>query len=471
MRLAHTLLAALLSAGTVAAASDCPSSVTLQDTTSNFPALGLVLRLPVGARIESSAIGEAHQSFAVRPADGTWRIDVSENRIGDVTVDAQQAATNLAATLLRTNRRIDGRTGQMVGSEVEILQQPASLDLAGAPASRFYASVPIATPKGETRVVEGYTVVSTSPGVLLVFKLQCLPQERPCAQDAYESILDTAQVRDPGEASAERAAAVRSGEGVIDSLTLEDYRAVLDEGARWFRLYRPSPTGASQDASEIAYQAVEARIGKRSEMAKIDGGTNAGDSEGLLVKVIARYLDGRRLVDTESTFFQTITDGRLEGDETWTIRMVVRDGADNVVWTETGVRDDRRLTVRVVAPGQPATQKSWIPPEEGYLSQAQALILPRLLVRNGAPIVVSFYTYNSALSELALRRDVLEPAPAGSEGWILTTNVGEGSDRRRTVLTRDGRIVRAELRDGAVLEPTEPDRIRSIWKSKGLSTN
>lgn len=362
----------------------------------------------------------------------------------------------------------------MVGSEVEIVSQPAEIDLAGAPASRFYVSLPVATPRGQTQVFEGYTFVQTAPGRLLVFKMQCLPAEQPCAQDAFESILATLEVRDAGEAAAERAAAVRAGEGFLKSRTLDDYRAALEDGARWYRLHRPAGPG-SPEAQEVAYQAVEARIGRRSDIARQPGEpAGSADQEGLVVKIIARYVEGRRTVDSESTFFQAITDGRLEGDETWSIRMVVREGADNAVWMETGVRDARRLTVRTVAPGSPPTQKSWIPPEEGYLSQAQSLILPRLLALEGSPFVLSFYTYNSALGELTLRRDVLEPDSEGGgegEGWILSTTLAEGADQRRTTLSRDGRIVRSQLNSGVVMEPTDPDRIRSLWRSKGLPTN
>lgn len=433
-----------------------------------FPGLGLTISLPEGGLVETTTAGP-NESFTVRPEDQSWLLSFEERRSRDLNLMPNAIADELIAGFEASKQRTRSGGQDRRGaaeSEAKVLDRQPSLILGGVPASRFYLTMP----DGDSRVIHAYTVFRAEPGRFVLARMQCVESELPKARLIYETVVASAVFRDPVAAATERAAAIMSGEALRAALTAEQYDLSLMPEPEWRRLYRPAPTEASADAREVAYQKIEIRRGARGDLTPErprDRWNATEQQEGYIVRVVARYLDGGRIIDSESVFYATLALSERD-EEAWTVRIRIKEGTKEAVWTETGARFDKRLSVRVQAEGQPPTETTWTIPDRGYITQVESFMLPRLLAQSKTPLVFSFYCYNSTSGKMELRRDVLEPADGG--GWILRTRLTEGTAERESLLTEEGDLIHTRTADGVVMEPIEIDRLHSLWKSKGLPT-
>lgn len=454
-------------------ASPAPAPTTLHADPVQFAGLGLTIRLPEGVIVETTALGTPGEVITIYPPDSTWRVKIEGRASRDRTLAPNAVIDEIAAGLMATQgmARVDPRSGRRsaAGTGVKILDRQDALAIGPTAGARLYAEVPAAD---DTVVTHGYTALRSEPGRFLIATLHCLPPEFERAKAVYEACLLTATFPDPIEVGAERAAGLLAADNLLATLSYEDYVAALPGAPEWRRLYRPAPTGSSQDAQEVAYQRVEMREGKRGELnagRPRSSWTAADEDDGLIVRVAARFVEGERLVDSESVYFARVGMAARD-EEAWTVRMRIRQGTNDAVWTETGARLGDRLTVRVQPQGDQPIEKTWTVPERGYISQAQVHLLPRVLAGSGAPLVFAFYAYNSSSGKIELRREVLEPAPSEDAGWTLKTRIGEGSGERTATLTLDGGLVRLTTADGVVMEPIEVESLQRLWKSKNLPT-
>jgi hypothetical protein len=318
-----------------------------------------------------------------------------------------------------------------------------------------------------TEVVSGYTVIATGPGRFLLFELTTPVEGFDRTRRVYESIVGVAEIRDPSEAAQERAAGVIASDMLLASLNREDFVSMLDDEARYFRLYRPVATGADADAEEIAYQRVVLSEGQRGELdpAKArNRWTSADRQHGYIVRIDGRFLDQDRVVDSRSIYFLSLD----REEESWTLRMRIRDDKRREQnWRETGVRLGDDIKVTIDQDGEPPTLTQWKRPPEGYASQVESYMLPRIYARFGAPSVFNVYRYNSATGELTMRTDEFAPLESG-EGWTLMTKAHADAPIETTVLDEQGHIIRRVLPTGIVMEPSSLDRLKQLWSSKGL---
>lgn len=456
-----------------------PEGVVLRTDGVRFETLGLTLRVPQETVIQTTSVGTARQSVMIRPDDNTWTIEVSDRVTRDKTLAPSALADDVLRSLMRARERgVKDDTGQVkvVGSAAEVIDKAPNILLGVTPAAMFYLGTLTAD---NTRIVTGYIIARSEPGRFVVFALSCLPAELDRARAIYENVVASAEFRNPIDAATERSAGVAAGAELLASLSREEYAALASGGPKYFRLYRPAPTGAPADATEVAYQVIDVRAGVRGELdpRKPRDKYNAADNDpGFIASVAARFLDEGRTVDTEATFFATLSPTPDTDEEVWFNRMLVRDRKDVSTWTQKGARLGNRLTVQTQGAGQELVEKQWLTPERGYLTQVQIYLLQRMLARAGKPVTYSFYAFNAGAGaqagDITLRRDVLEPAPAGQgSGWTLRTRIGEGVAERVTTLSAEGDILRVETGDGVVMEPIEPDALQRLWRSKGLPTN
>ncbi len=182
----------------------------------------------------------------------------------------------------------------------------------------------------------------------------------------------------------------------------------------------------------------------------------------------ARYLEGARVIDSESLCF-------LRPDresEAWATRMQIKDGAKETGWTETGAREGDDIKVSIDVPASSPVIKQWRRPSAGYLSQVEGFLLPRLLARAGAGGVLQFYQYQPGVTDVRIRRDELAAQPGLSDkdpgGWILRTRRDPDAPEDVSLLDKSGRLLRRTLSGGVVMEPIERDALEKLWKSKGL---
>lgn len=481
-------LLALPPAPSVAQAQDAaPSPVAsqtpfdLQTQRTNFPILGITLRLPEGAILQTSELGTNRQSITLLAPGGEWTIRILDRRSGDRLSSPFEVATELQRELVSTRQAVDPRTGRQAAAvSVEPIED--DLTIGQAPAARFYAGF-IST--ANQPVVAGYTIALGEPGRFLIFQLEAPSQQTTRATDLYERMLDTVEMRNPGDLAAQRVAAVRAGNAFLSSLPASEYLAALPrEPVRWMRTVTQDPS-STDGFREVAYQRVEMRTGKRGELNPSKPSSRWSPSEmedGVLVKIEARAVapagSGLQIVDSQSISWLKL-DSTGRGEEAWSLRMVLRERGRDSVYSEVGARLGDQLVVTVNAPGAQPIEKSWKIPPEGYLSQAETHLLPRLLARAGVLTDMAFYAYSSSLNEIKLRTERLtrlDPNDADDKlppdaVWTLSSEITEGLAPRVLVLSSDGDTLQGRMPDQSRIAPSNPEEIRAIWRRKGLPTD
>ncbi|RMD65938.1 MAG: hypothetical protein D6824_01745 [Planctomycetota bacterium] len=438
-------------------------TVELAPTPHRVASLGLSIRPPLGARVQAQQLGQAEASLVVFAPDGSWRLLIREARTSDAALTPLKAAQELLKQLQAARAVRDARTNQIRGSSVQTLAEPQAMELAGLPAARFYAAVP---KLNEAPVVSGYTLVQSAPGRFIVAELDCLLADYDRVRPVYEQVLDTLVVDDPAEAEAARAAVVLAGEQLLASLDQEALKALLPKAPLWWRHYVPAAGDAPE--RERGYQRIEVRIGQRGELdpRRPKARWSVEDREyGFLASAIGRFLDGERIVDSQSLFFLSFDRSR----EAWVVRMTVRQGDRRANWTETGVREGDDIKVTADQPGSTPLLKHWKKPPQAYLSQVEVYLLPRILASKGVEASFGFYRYVSALNDIALRRDTLTRLTDDAEAhWLLETRTSEDAGLTRMTLREDGSPLRRVLPDGSVMEPITLEALKALWRRKGL---
>jgi len=135
--------------------------------------------------------------------------------------------------------------------------------------------------------------------------------------------------------------------------------------------------------------------------------------------------------------------------------------------TEVGARRGDSMSISLVETGKPARNVSPTIGGRGYISQFEAYLLPRLLVRSAVELEIGTYAYRSENESISLRRDVVRKDLA-SGAWTVATRFRE-SDQPQTSIFRDnGELVRTLLPDGRVWEPTDLKTVMAMWTRKGL---
>jgi hypothetical protein len=457
------------------AARDFP----LQPNLSNFPALGVALRLPENATLQSNELGTDRQSLTLISRDNKWAIRILDRRSRDVGLTPDEVAVELMQELRASRQQVDPATGR-TGSGVSIDPGQPDMTISESPAAQFYAGF---LSNSNQQIVSGYTIALIEPGRFVVFQLDTTVEHAGVAIDVYERVIASVEMRNPIDMAAQRSAAIKTGQSFLNTLPASEYLAALpEETVQWFRTVAPNP--ASPDGvREVGYQRVEMRTGKRGELNPQKPSSRWNQTEledGILVKIEARAVLGpvenpaRQVVDSQAIYWMKL-DESGRGEESWSMRMILREGGEDALYTEVGARLGDQLTVTVNAPGSQPIEKRWRIPEEGYISQAETHIIPRLLARAGAQVDMAFYAYSSSLNEIKLRREQLtrltDEEAVPNAVWRLSTEVSEGAASRVYFLADKGNVVRGQMPDGAVMSPTNPEDLRAAWKRKGLPIN
>jgi len=447
---------------------ETPEDTPLTDAPLVIQSIGMSIRLPLGARYETTTMTGGDASFSmVSPAE-TWRLRLHNPSSRDQSLTPEAVAESLINNL-RSTRQVRDRTSRRAAASLVEIFGRQTLEISGQVAERFYAKLPAST--GDAIVVSGYTIFQVGPGRFAILEMDTIEKNLESARAEYERVIDSVVLRDPSDVAAERLAGIRLADAMLKDLTREEIDAALPKEPEFVRIYRPATTGASADAEEIAYQRMEMRRGHRGELDpdKARRRWTASDKqEGWVARVSGRSIDGDRFVDSDALYFLSFD----RSEEAWSVRMVVRSGEESAGWTETGVRLDDSIKITIDQPRAAPLQRNWRKPPEAYLPQFLLRLLPRLLVQQGSPAVYHFYAYQSATSELNLRRDVLQPADTASDGraiaWRLISRPDENSLDREALLNQQGEVLRRSLPEGVVMEATSREAIERLWKSKGI---
>ncbi|MGD9689578.1 MAG: hypothetical protein AB7K52_06770 [Phycisphaerales bacterium] len=435
--------------------------------------VGLTMRLPVGSSVTTTQTGSLVRA-TIRDGKRNWIINVETPRTENPRVTVEDAARQTLMTRLKIDEIKDRASGEQIGSLGLVMDQVHNLRVPGCPVpgERFYLSLPQGT---TDRMVQGYTLFKISAHQFIAFELICAEGLFPTARRAYESAIATLQVEDPATLDARRRAAITAGISFFEGLTPAAYDQAVETPAQLYRLYVPASSGSPADAEERGYRVLRFFKGTRAEIDPKASDTRPGSTNpsGYLAELKARLLDKLPtgdfgVTDVEATYFVS-TDRR---EEAWTVRMVHQPQAKAapVVFSETGTRSGTSMTVIVNRPGlTDPTLRPMVPPE-GYMSQAEAFLLPRLMIGAGAEVDIGTYAYNWSTQNVTLRRDSIAQDPAMPGVWKVSTIVREGVAPMTYLFRKDGELISAVLNDGIHMEPAWPDELERLWKSKDLPT-
>ncbi|MCC6677478.1 MAG: hypothetical protein IT436_10070 [Phycisphaerales bacterium] len=448
--------------------ADAPTTtVEMADDPFALDTVGMSIRLPVGARAETTSFG-GQTSVQVIPPDSTWLIRIQTPRVPNKTMSALEVATEAMNQLL-ASVSVEDQKGGVLGTFGQVLKEPHEVNLSQK-AARFYVWLPNSAKS--SAVVRGYTVFKTGPDQFCAFDLTTAEPEFGRVQGIYEATIATATFTDSIELSESRGKLVKAGLGLFKGLSDKEYRELIGDGAeRWERLYRPSKTGAVNDDEEIAYRRIRAWVGKRGDLdpERTKGtGTAADKRVGYLVQMDARGVDGRTVIDSRAVYFMSPD----RSEEAWVVRNALKEPkGEPLVSSEIGGRTGESVSVTTSTSATPSQTIRPLIQGQGYISGFESVMLPRLLTRAATPGEYGFYAYQSKAGMIRLRRDVVEQ-PADRPGvWKITSKLGEDQKPQVAYYTAEGKLIRTELPDGSVWEPIELDRLVQIWRNKGLPTD
>ncbi len=456
--------------------------------------IGLSVSLPVRSTLHSLPNGintRATIRDAAKPGECRWLINVESLSVDDPNFTLAKAAERSLARLMGEAASAHPPAPKPGDStpppspaasptaKGQLLSQIRNLRIAGvsSPGERFYVALRVPeNPKD--RVVHGVTIFQAGPGQFVAFELICGQDLLVDGQRVYESMIATARIEDPAQLESARRQLVTTGSAFITRLTPADFEAAVNQPAQFYRLYKPAPGGAASDATERGYRSVRFFKGTRSQIDATGGDPRAGatNPSGYLADVSARLLERAsgiggefQVVDIQGLYFVSL-DRR---EEAWSIRTAVRMSASRppVVYSELGTRTDRIMTVTVTRPGKTETTANRpTVPAEGYLSQVECFMLPRLLLGSGVEADLGFYSYQSLTESITLRRDSIAQEAAMPGVWKITSRPRENAVPTTYLFRPSGELIRADMPDEMVMEPVWPAELEKLWKSKGLPT-
>lgn len=456
--------AILLASRSLAAEPTVPALLTEEPYA--IPNLGLSVYLPEDTLVDLSRIEGGRTTVLIVPqgqaGEQAFVFQIMQSISADRNLTLAEAVRNIIEQRRSFHTGQDAR-GRTV-STVRVFDPDDNLLIGQHPAHRVYLDVPLdsAVP------VTGYTVFNIGPGQFVIFQMDCPVALFPKVRQLYELMIASVQFRAPEELGADRAAALLAGKSLLARFNAGDYQAAIDDQPVYYRIYRPGDTGPDE---EIGYQRVQTRTGHAADVdpdKPPSRWTAADKAPGFIVRVDARALAAGTMVDSVSLFFLAAD----RESELWSIRMVVRKGDDAEQWRETGIRTKKKLTVKTARSGREPTNAEWSPIPDSYLSRVETYLLPPLVARAGLPGAFGFYTYDSNLAKMTLRRETFAAptnnADETSPALILTTLPSENSRPITTLLDPAGRLLKRTNPDGQITEPIDQATLRKIWMEKKL---
>ena len=444
-------------------------AIPLADTPLKLDSVGLSMRVPVGATMESTMIG-GRRTVQVIAEDGKWLFNVQTPQTSNAKTGIVQALDETLTLIQGSYGIVDPDQKEILTTQARVLEKEPDLSLPGGKAARLYVSLPASD--GKARVVKGYTIFKPGTNQFVVFELVTAEKEFSRSRIAYEASIGTAAFIDSDQLNIQRGAAVKAGTAFMQGLSEADYLKAIDGPETWARLFKPATSGTPMDTQELGYRGVKFWRGQRGEInpSKAKAAfSKAEQQDGFLVSVRGRILVEGGVGDTLGIYFMTPD----RDEETWTVRTVFKDKDGKILAqaSETGARIKDDVTVVKEESGRPATHVK--PPimGEGYLSQFETFLLPRLITLKGIETELGFYAYQSAPSgTITFRRDAAsrEGGSGSTAHWKIVSTLREDLPPQETHLDPKGNLIRTSLDDGRAWEPVELEQLRRLWQGKGL---
>lgn len=352
--------------------------------------------------------------------------------------------------------------------------------------------LPITGASGESRILiietpidehatglSGWLIVPNGTDRFLTCSIIATSADFDASWPALHAALKSIEVQSLETVAAAKKERMDRGEKLL-AFTADDLRAALASDPVYYRIYRPhDPDSRNAEDTEVGWMSVRVIEGARGT---VDGMRDPSklrgeDTElGMLAVIEAKSIvnaDATNSIDTQIRSWMSWD----RQDEVWSVRSTQRQGTASRTSAQTGVRSrpkhgDPRPKLRVInssAEKLSRDPQEWLVPPN-YLSQAELVVLGKLLPREeSASTTFASYAFDPKSNGLPQRLDAWTRNPDGT--WTLESRIGGSTAPLVQVFDANGtRIKRVDVdATGTVItERIELDKLRSLWKRKGL---
>jgi hypothetical protein len=346
--------------------------------------------------------------------------------------------------------------------------------IGGQPARILYT----ATDLGEgVTAIQGWLVIQLGEFDFIVATVISSAVDFPSADPLLERCFATIGFEGLRELATARNARIEAGARLLASITPERVRQVADGSWRLFRTTRPDASGAMVEVGYYEVQASPGNMEDASSSADVqrdEKRATASEPTGMVVTVRGRsVIDAtlKRVADTDARFWVSWD----RGAEAWTVRVTERGGGPVRTYGQMGLRTaqdvgnpkPKLIVVDSDADQRTRNERRWTIPEGAYLSQAEQLVLGRLIPDGATPTGdISYYCFDARTSRMPQR--VESWTRSGDGTWLAVTRPGIDEDPEVMSHDAKGWRKRRTEPDGTVTEATDLESIRRAWVSKGL---
>ncbi|MFO0962417.1 MAG: hypothetical protein U0625_05860 [Phycisphaerales bacterium] len=454
-----------------------PAPVATKDGLEATPlvleSLGLRMRPPTGSVMRADGAGLAANWTVTERADPPRFILRISRLIASVPASSPKD---------QMEEYIKAVTGRITDPSLFTVRQRREFTVAGQPAGFLATTLREEDQGEELAAVQGYLLIQTEPNEFIVISSLVSEADYATVAPLLERAYQTIELITSDEVMKARAARFTAGQHLLEGLDEEGLRRALDgrtvngraPAPRWYRITRHLADGTLQEVGYMTVSVVEAAQGEANPDRPRAQWTKEEQEPGMLVRVQVRTLldqEGTAVQDTDLRAWMRWDRAR----EFWTSRSTARKGRTARTISQLGVRAAPTpaqprpvLEVSNIDPTEPSTEpKRWPVPAVGYLSQAEALVLPRLIPSSPADGDYAFYWFDPRSVRLTQRTDRRGPATGG---FTLATQPTPEAPATEQLLDPRGALLRRETDDGTVTEAIAPEALLEIWRKKGLPT-
>lgn len=431
-----------------------PTAVELDPNPIKIDALNLSLLIPVGSVSETTSYGN-NSSVGIGFPDKIGVMIIKEQRTNNPNLTLEQVTQSIMKQLTRFGNSTTGT----------VLDHQKNLEINFRTGQRFYVRIPGTDNKPDT--VRGMTIFPNGPQRFVIFDLTTLYRDFDKCRVIYETSVGTMDMGNPSDQDARRSAAIRRMLDFMALRSIEDYqKAMTAKKDRWERLYLPAPSGDDMDATEYGYRRIRSWGGFKGELTEKPKNKWGDDDRtlGYFVQIDAMAIEEGLRVDTRATFYMS----EDASEESWTIKMSLRQDSESSSSTITGARSRNNLVILTDSSEAGPVKSTPLIQGEGYLSQAMSYLVSNLLANHAQTGEYASYVYNSSTGAITLRWDVVEHPQDTPDLTRVTTKVSSDTPPTVSLYNSAGELLRVRLSNGRIWESIELDRLLTLWKKKGL---
>lgn len=430
----------------------------LTETAVEIESLGVSLRLPAGSivvREEASVDPRVHIEDSQKPPRFRLQMQIASS---DPTL--RSAAAVAMDHLKKAKERQRGL--EVVANEV--------FEGANCFGHLIFTSVAL---DAQTTAVTGWLIVPLEDSWFLVISILTSGLDYQQARVVLDPSFASLKIADFTESYNLRGARLKNGVSIIAAIKRDFAMICRDHEPIMYRIYTSAAAGVEKEVGWLLETSRDAARGAADPSIKLPY-TGADATSGQLLVLQAQTIDqsdSAATIDTDGRFWSAFD----RSQELWLARVAERQGQSLKMFNQMGLRSAPSVGQPIpelqvfnqASTGQPNQDGRWTVPSELYLSQFEFRSLGQLLPRDGSfEGGASIYAFDSASGKLLLH--IIDWTKSGENEWTL--GVRKGMDKPREVCTYDtsGQLIRRLGTDGTITERIAPEKLREIWRSKGL---